>query len=47
MDIDDVPADSNFEHSNFEPENDNKDEGEKMYLFKVNPETNTIEQVTE
>ena len=42
VDIDDVPADSNFE-----PENDNNDEGEKMDLFKVNPETNTIEQVTE
>ena len=42
VDIDDVPADSNFEHSNFEPENDNNDEGEKMDLFKVNPETNTI-----
>ena len=42
VDIDDVPADRNFE-----PENDNNDEGEKMDLFKVNPETNTIEQLTE
>lgn len=42
VDIGDVPADSNFE-----PENDNNDEGEKMDLFKVNPETNTIEQLTE
>ncbi len=42
VDIDDVPADSNFE-----PENDSNDEGEKMDLFKGNPETNTIEQVTE
>lgn len=40
--IDDVPEDSNFE-----PEDDNKDDGEKMDLFKVNPETNTIEQLTE
>lgn len=47
VDIDDVPADSNFEHSNFEPENDNNDEGEKMDLFEVNPETKKIEQVTQ
>ncbi|WP_200878506.1 hypothetical protein [Lactobacillus sp. wkB10] len=40
--IDDVPADSNFE-----PEDDNKDDGEKMDLFEVNPETKKIEQVTE
>ena len=39
VDIDDVPADSNFE-----PENN---EGEKMDLFRVNPETNTIERLTE
>lgn len=42
VDIGDVPADSNFE-----PENDNNDEGEKMDLFEVNPETKKIEQVTE
>ncbi|QHJ76513.1 MAG: hypothetical protein [Bacteriophage sp.] len=42
VDIDDVPADSNFE-----PEDDNKDDGEKMDLFEVNPETKKIEQVTE
>ena len=42
VDIDDVPAESNFE-----PEDDNNDDGEKMDLFKVNPETKKIEQVTQ
>ena len=41
VDIDDIP-----EGSNFEPEDDNKDDGEKMDLFEVNPETKKIEQVT-
>ena len=42
VDIDDIP-----EGSNFEPEDDNNDDGEKMDLFEVNPETKKIEQATE
>ena len=42
VDIGDVPG-----NADAEPEDNNNDEGEKMDLFKVNPETNTIEQVTE
>ena len=42
VDIDDVSADSNFE-----PEDDNNDDGEKIDLFEVNPKTKKIEQVTQ
>ncbi|WP_187154350.1 hypothetical protein [Lactobacillus kimbladii] len=42
VDIGDVP-----EGSNDEPEDNNNDEGEKMDLFEVNPETKKIEQVTQ
>lgn len=42
VDIGDVP-----ENAEAEDEDSNNDDGEKMDLFEVNPETNTIEQVTE
>ena len=42
VDIGDVPDDTDAE-----PKDNNNDGGDKMDLFEVNPETNTIEQVTE
>ena len=40
--IDDVP-----EETDAEPKDDNDNDDDKMDLFAVNPETNTIEQLTE
>lgn len=42
VDIGDTPEDSNDE-----PEDNNNDDEDKIDLFKVNPETKKIEQVTE
>lgn len=42
VDIADVPDDTDAE-----PEDNNNDDGEKMDLFEVNPETKKIEQVTQ
>lgn len=42
VDIGDVP-----ENAEAEAEDSNNDDGEKMDLFEVNPETNTIEQLTQ
>lgn len=42
VDIGDVP-----ENAEAEAEDSNNDDGEKMDLFEVNPETNSIEQVTD
>lgn len=42
VDIGDIPEDSNDE-----PEDNNNDDEDKMDLFKVNPETYTIERLTE